>query len=444
MSILRLWTGKKKEDSQIHRIQSKLDQVRKKKGNEDIFGAKSHGYRVSKVKREWLNQFLDKQQISLPEEFYTFLTEIGIGAGPYYGVYPLEKMITYSESSRFSTACILRPGMDKEEWNQLVAPLIYDEDISDEEYDAVHDRIFGGMLCFGTQGCEYNMYIVLQGEYRGRIVYTADIDENRPFFFTYEAHFLDWYERWLDEILADMEMTWFGTRMPGNEAQLMEAFQKTANEGEKARALDALFKFRHLSEETVSFLKDVAEKGQFSVEAVQLICKTSLNKGHQFLVDWLESGEEEKIVRALQDLNWYAKPNELSFFVPYIRQVMPTIKEEETVRFAGYVLEKAQQVKLEDFRCFLCHESEKMRETALYATKSCAGQEAQVSLIQEMIDGRPEIFRKYILYWGLVPDKRLLPLYEKFWPAYREQVNFRQRFEACLEALDLPLDYFEQ
>jgi len=94
--------------------------------------------------------------VKLPKDFSHFLTGIGNGgAGPYYGMYPLDKAASYTETEALASSCVLYPNMEKEEWNQLTEPLVSGRDISDEEYDAVHARILGGMLCIGTRGCEY-------------------------------------------------------------------------------------------------------------------------------------------------------------------------------------------------------------------------------------------------------------------------------------------------
>jgi len=52
----------------------------------------------------------------------------------------------------------------------------------------------------------------------------------------YETNFLDWYERWLDEIIAGYDISWFGTKLPGEEKALIEAYQSTNSDEEKLEA----------------------------------------------------------------------------------------------------------------------------------------------------------------------------------------------------------------
>lgn len=244
-----------KKETQLDRIKNKLGKAMRKDTAFSVFGASSHKYRVyEKLTAKELADWQAKNQVTLPESYTQFLTRVGNGgAGPYYGIYSIEKATSYTDSA-LTTKCVLHPGMTKEEWNHLTEPLINDEDISDLEYDAARDRVLGGMLCIGTQGCEYDMYLVIEGKHRGKIVYTSDFYPDRPFFFVYEDNFLDWYERWLDEIILDYDIAWFGSRMPGDENALIQVYQNAPNEEIKSKALDGMFKFKKISQPTIDFL----------------------------------------------------------------------------------------------------------------------------------------------------------------------------------------------
>lgn len=135
------------------------------------FGSSSHQYRVNgKLAAKELADWQAHNQVTLPEPFAQFLTKVGNGgAGPYYGIYSIEKAASYTERQALLAEAVLHPGMTKEEWNHLTEPLTNDEDIPDEEYDDARNKVLGGMLCIGTQGCEYDMYLVLEGKHRGEL-----------------------------------------------------------------------------------------------------------------------------------------------------------------------------------------------------------------------------------------------------------------------------------
>lgn len=176
-----MWFGKK--ETQLDRIKNKLSQAMRKDADFSVFGASSHQYRVKeKLTAKELADWQAHNQVTLPEPYAQFLTKIGNGgAGPYYGIYSIEKAASYTERQALLAKSVLHPGMTKEEWNHLIEPLTKDEDIPDEEYDEACNKVLGGMLCIGTQGCEYDMYLVLEGKYRGRIVYTSDFHPDHPF-----------------------------------------------------------------------------------------------------------------------------------------------------------------------------------------------------------------------------------------------------------------------
>jgi hypothetical protein len=67
-----------------------------------------------------------------------------------------------------------------------------------------------------SQGCTYYGLIVVTGELRDRVIY-IDMDGQPPFICP-DTSFLNWYEHWLDETLAQLEIHWFGTDLGGSGA----------------------------------------------------------------------------------------------------------------------------------------------------------------------------------------------------------------------------------
>ena len=436
-----------KKESQLDRIKNKLEKAMRKDTAFSVFGASSHKYRIyEKLTAKELADWQAKNQVTLPEPYTQFLTRVGNGgAGPYYGIYSIEKAASYTGSA-LTTKCVLHPGMTKEEWNHLTDPLINDEDISDLEYDAVRDRVLGGMLCIGTQGCEYDMYLVLEGDFKGKIVYTSDFYQDHPFFFVYEDTFLDWYERWLDEMILDYDIAWFGSKMPGDENALIQVYQNAPNEEIKSKALDGMFKFKKISQPTIDFLESVAEQGQNDrTTAIQLICKTSIDAGRDFLLELLHSESNEDFLQALYILNWYGKSSDLAEFIQVIVQSLDRVHDPETLRHVGYVLESSGAITLQNFAPFLCHNDSNMQTAAIYATRSCNDKSESWEIIQQMfMGGGKEVVKNSIHYWGIIPHEKLLPYYKAAWPEYKNTNNFREKFMAYLKELNLPDDYFDK
>lgn len=212
-------------DEQILRIKTKLAAVKKVDRKLEVFGADSHKYFMHPpLSMQELRAFEETYEVQLPECYKAFLLQVGnggtgylgSGAGPFYGLYSfgenVDELICEETQKHLGNACILYPGMTDEEWNVLTATIDAD-DCSDEVYEKEMGKLFGGILPIGSQGCTYLHGIVLNGPHTGRVI-NLDTERQIPKF-TYEDHFLDWYERWLDEIISgellDVEgPSWFG------------------------------------------------------------------------------------------------------------------------------------------------------------------------------------------------------------------------------------------
>lgn len=208
---------------QIQRIKIKLPVAKRSDKGLRVFGASSHKYQINKpVSITEIERFENKCNIKLPSCYKSFLSEIGnggdsymkSGAGPYYGIFPLGKNIDdliENPEVHLSNQCIIHPELKDEEWKELNKNIDLNDDISNEDYEKERSKIFGGILPITSQGCTYINGLILNGSHRGRIL-NLDFDFQKPSF-THEKNFLDWYERWLDEVILGKlyeSPSWFG------------------------------------------------------------------------------------------------------------------------------------------------------------------------------------------------------------------------------------------
>ncbi|MCO6508870.1 MAG: hypothetical protein J6578_08805 [Snodgrassella sp.] len=98
----------------------------------------------------------------------------------------------------------------------------------------------------------------MQGEHTGKVV-NLSFDHQLPTF-TFEDNFLDWYERWLDEVisgkLSNRESGWFGHTVAGSEKQLLEKFFISDCEEYKYHCLEALLHQANISSKTYKILEN--------------------------------------------------------------------------------------------------------------------------------------------------------------------------------------------
>ena len=188
-------------DLQIKRIKDKLSFLQEKgwEAYEQNFAFFSHQLKMNPpIPLEELLEFEQTYNLKLPEGYRRFLLEIGNGgAGPYYGIIPLEKrMYAYVNDINdhpYFGECKAHPLPDK---NYGVRP-----------EDEWLDDWAQGTITLCNQGCNYHSLLVVRGEEEGRICYSAMMGE--PYYMP-DPDFLSWYERWLDEVLSGQEVGWFG------------------------------------------------------------------------------------------------------------------------------------------------------------------------------------------------------------------------------------------
>lgn len=153
----------------------------------------------------------------------------------------------------------------------------------------------------------------------------------------------------------DYDISWFGSRMPGNENELIEVYQNAPNEEIKSKALDGMFKFKKISQPSINFLKSVADQDQKErIKAIRLICKTSVDAGRNYLLELLHSNRNEDLLQALMIVNSYSKTVDSSDFIKVIVQSLDRVNDPETLRYAGYVLEYSGTITIQNFSRFLC------------------------------------------------------------------------------------------
>ena len=168
----------------IKELAEQLQRLQQENKNLRVFGADSHQYKLGPTLAEAkLQSFARKNQIKLPEDYRLFLKEIGNGgAGPFYGLEPLEKAAQYRDLSKpfpFTKAT---------------------DSYSDEELEQRGDKDeYPGVLEFCHQGCAIYCYLVLNGSAYGTI--WAGRENLYPMKFSFGR----WYRRWVEKALRTLE-----------------------------------------------------------------------------------------------------------------------------------------------------------------------------------------------------------------------------------------------
>lgn len=177
-------------NEQITRIKSKLDSARQYETDFRAYGSETHKYILNPpAEYSLIKAFEDKFQVSLPDEYVGYLTQMGNGgAGPHRGVEPLRLDIRDDWAAGYSNPFKLHQQLKPQYPENPPEPIAKDE----------WAEMLNGLHYIGEFGYTITC-LVVRGEKRGRIVY---VDEERRCApnLAKEHSFLEWYETWISGV----------------------------------------------------------------------------------------------------------------------------------------------------------------------------------------------------------------------------------------------------
>ncbi|MFF5260950.1 HEAT repeat domain-containing protein [Actinomadura viridis] len=255
-------------DARLRRIAAKLAIVPHLPGRSHSFGEEKHRFRLGPPLPEAeVAAFEARYGVRLPWEYRDFLTTLGHGgAGPYYGLLPLE-------SWHQSVIGDLPPG-------HLTRPFPLEPGPrpGPEWCEGLGSNPFSGAIPLVSQGCTYAGLLVVTGPARGRVV-NIDLDRQPPFF-TSDTGFLAWYERWLDEIADGLASGGFSSSLPGDQATLASVLSDSTDPLSRQSAALTLGRHPALSPQAMDALAEAARRdGHAMVRLHALSALTSLLRG---------------------------------------------------------------------------------------------------------------------------------------------------------------------
>lgn len=422
-------------DIQVNRIKEKLATIKSYDKEREVFGADSHEYQIGGcISHQEITAFEKQYGVELPEAYVAFLTQIGNGntqeeaymgsaAGPYYGIYPFGEGVEdlpIGDGKRYlSYPCLLHPRMTDEEWKSRTSEM-YDDNLSDEAYDAIVGPLFGGLLPLGTQGCAITTCLVLNGEHRGRLLY---INEDYKPQFAFETHFLDWYERWLDEIISGDLLAenagWFAYNRGGTAEFLWNAYQTCTEEEEQLTYLEGLINKKNIDKQLVQALKEAIPQAKTTAVRHQLISVLS-KTDYPESIPFLEREVEINLLFVLQRIHWYGSDE--AAWLPVLEAYKNKIDEEETYRFFTYIAQKATA----DFPTLLLpglySPLSGIRSQAVYSLgKATDKQQYATAFIAALQDEEDQVVLYALQALSGVEDDRLTQAYQTVYHQYKDR-----------------------
>ena len=449
---------------QLHRIQQKLAQAKAADKDLEVFGASSHKYHLNPpVTEAEVLAFEEKYGVSLPEDYRAFVQTIGDAnaqkldtmAGPYYGLYAFGTQVNdlvYAQTETYLKApCALSPDMTQEEWEALSSSLLTDEEEdeddfedeeevetteTEEEYTRQCGKFFVGLLPLGSQGCADYHALILTGPYAGRVV-NVNWDLLKPVF-AFETNFLDWYERYLDEVISgqllDDRPTWFGYHRGEPAEVLLTEYEQTTDRKTQTDCLDGVYHKRPPLSDTVldKVEKLIALNNEDRDFLIEILTLSSYKRAKPYL-DTLVT---EKPKEVFQYIWWYAQDH-CADWVPVVKELLPSITDEEAFDFATYLLREGDDNFEEVILPFTDDANPRIRRTA-YITlgKSKKREQYLDTFIKGLQESDNKVLHTVIQALSKVKDKRLLPYYKQIAKRFSKDENY------ILSILELRLAYF--
>jgi len=177
------------DDDRARSIREKLR--RAASGSFRPFGSEAHQFRVlPPVAESELQAFERQHAITLPHEYRTFLAVVSRGgAGPAYGLIPFGDPRALADPSR---ADFLRTPFAFSDAAGAGEPWA--------DVDGYTETLLAGTLALCDEGCGYIHFLVCTGPTRGDMWIDAAVSDGG--FVPLRCGFMDWYERWLDDVIA--------------------------------------------------------------------------------------------------------------------------------------------------------------------------------------------------------------------------------------------------
>ena len=197
----------------IAEIRAKID-LAKSQGRTP-FGVDGHRWRLNDpIGAAELAAVERHYAVRLPEDYRAFLLGVGNGgAGPAYGMFSLEAGIecfredppAHCLSDEFPFKAYYNPVEDE----TLVARQGRGGggELGEDEFERLLDRMDYGTLVVGHEGCGHMHRMVVTGPARGQVwIDSAGSDKG---YLPLGICFVEWYERWIDGVLAGNDGTWW-------------------------------------------------------------------------------------------------------------------------------------------------------------------------------------------------------------------------------------------
>jgi len=253
---------------------------------------------------------------------------------------------------------------------------------------------------------------VLNGEHRGKVV---NLDESLQVpLFAFEDNFLDWYERWLDEVisgdLVQKKNAWFGFVRGGTDWKLLQTFQAADDEQLRIECLQGIDNKLLISNEVYNALQQEWTGSSAGIKRHLLNVYTKFN--YMKARPYLEEFCPENPGAVFRTVYFYKKEKSREW-IPLIRKVAGQVQDAEDFRFMGYLLVASGEDCADILVPFFKHPDDDIRTSAFYTLGQMPGKERYIDFfIEALYDPSDRVVLHVIQALDKKKDYRLLPAFQ--------------------------------
>lgn len=337
-----------------------------------VFGAEKHQYRINPVLPiEEIRKAEEERHVRFPQEYVFYLTRVGNGgAGPYYGLYPFERVLKENGNPFLGQLLeqTVTTKLSKEQWREhrKILDELGETNETDAAYEKYLDSLCSNMISIGTQGCTLDNMLMLSGGDADRILYIDwDLETELPFRDT-GMTFLEWMEGYFQDIIDGCNMTSYGYRLRKTQQQIPDQYFSCQTLESKRALLDSLFRQKELGEETVTFLEKLAFT---DADVTDLCCKVLVQmaqaKGLEVFGRMLEEKRVPAICSSISSIRRLPGEVRSPFYGQVLRMLGEIQSEEGSPVY--YFLMDCEQFRAKDIAGYVRRiENKELLRTAIY------------------------------------------------------------------------------
>ena len=239
-------------------------------------------------------------------------------------------------------------------------------------------------------------------------------ERNKPNF-TFELNFLDWYERWLNEIISEDLIkdspSWFGYTMGGSETEILKTYFTSIEKEIKQNCLSGILNKQSIETKTKKIIEEEYIKCNSTLKTLllQILTKFDYKTAKPYLLELTKTD----LLSVFKFINWYSKEKSLEW-LETIESNIDKINDDETFRYCTYLLAKMNI----DFSCliipFTNNPNDNIRVTAFYTLGRLENKSKYIdTFITGLSDNSTKVIHSVLQALSGIKDNRLLTRYKK-------------------------------